>query len=185
MNRIHLFRRSTPILAVLALLALSCSHPARAEAVPPRLAVIDYDRLLLESEPGKKIIAPLDALMKEKKTEAQAMEEELKKIRAKAAEQANTASEQQLTNLQRKFNDKLDDLRHFEAEANSELDKLRAGSLGRFNTLSLPLIQSLGKELGYTMIFQKQNVGLIYLDPSADITNLVIQRLNAQAATGH
>lgn len=185
MKRLHLFRHTVTIMAVLTLVVLSSSHLARAEVAPSRLAVVDYDRILLESEPGKKIVAPLDALMKQKKAEAQAMEEELNKMRAKAADQANTASEQQLSNLQRQFNDKVDDLRRFEAEANSELDKLRTESLGRFNSLARPLIQALGKELGYTMVFQKQNVGLIYLDPSADITDLVIQRLNAQSSAGH
>ena len=185
MKRIPLFRRTAPVLAVVALLSLACGSLARAEAVPSRLAVIDYDRLLVESEPGKKIIAPLDTLMKQKKAEAQAMEEELKKLRAKAKEQANSLSEQQLANLQRQFNDKLDDMRRFEEEANNELDRQRAESFGRFNDLTLPLIQALGKELGYTMIFRKQSAGLIYLDPSADITNLAIQRLNAKSATGN
>ena len=183
MKRIQLFRRSIPI--VLALVTLSCGHFAMAEVAPSRLAVVDYDRMLLESEPGKKIVAPLDALMKQKKAEGRAMEEELKQLRAKAAAQADAATQQQLGNLQRQFNDKLDDLRRFEAEANAELDKQRAESLGRFNKLSIPLIQSLGKEMGYTMIFQKRDLGLIYLDPSADITDLVIQRLNGEAAAGH
>ena len=182
MTRIHLLRLAAPIFSALAILALSCIQPARAEVPPARVAVIDYDRALLESEPGKKMIAPMDTLMKQKKAESQPMEEELKKLRAKAAELANSASEQQLATLQRQFNDKMEALRRFEADANRDLDKQRADSIGQFNKLSLPLIQSLGKELGYTMIFQKQSSGLIYLDPRADITDQLIQRLNAQAA---
>lgn len=174
----RLFHYAAPILAVV--LILSGIQPAAAEALPAKIAVIDYDRLLLESELGKKYVAPVDALMKQKKAEAQPMEEQLKKIRAQAAEQESSASEQQLAQLQRQFNDKLEDLRRFESEANRELDSLRAESLAKFNKLSLPLVQALCKELGYTMIFQKQSAGLIYLDPGADITDLAIQRLNTQ-----
>lgn len=183
MNRPYLPRIAKPIL--LALLALSCAQSALAEGDARILAVVDYDRILLESEPGKKIIAPLDALMNQKKAEAQAMEAELGGIRAKAAEQATNATEKQLAAYQRQFNEKLEELRRFQAEANNELDKLRAESLGGFNKLSLPVIQAMGKELGYRMILQKQKLGLIYLDPDADITDQVIQRLDAQAAAKH
>ena len=172
-----LFRHTTPILALLAGLALPCA--AQAEVPPTRLAVVDYDKLLLESEPGKKIIAPMDALMKQKKAAALPIEDELKKLRAQAAQQADTATPQQLAALQRQFNDKLDDLRHFESEANADLDKQRAQSLGRFNQIAVPVIQSLGKELGYTMILQLQKLPLIYLDPVADITDAAMLRLNA------
>ena len=180
MKPVPLFRHVTPIL--LAVLALSCSGPARAEPLPPKLAVIDHDRLLLESDSGKILIAPLDTLMKQKKAEAQAMEEELRKLRASAVEQAASTSDQQRASLQRRFNDKMQDMRRFEAEANSELDRTRADAFGKFKTLSFPVIRAFGKEQGYTMIFRLQDAGLVYLDPSADVTDLVIQRLNRQSA---
>ncbi len=181
MSRIHLSRLAKPFLLVLFM--LSCGQLARAESVASGVAVVDYDRLLLESEPGKKSLAPLDALVNQKKQEGQAMEAELQGIRARAAEQAATASEKQLAVFQRQFNDKLEDLRRFQTEANNELDKLRAESLGGFSQLALPVIQALGKERGHSMILQKQKIGLMYLDPSADLTDLVIQRLNSQAAS--
>lgn len=180
MKPVPLFRHVTPIL--LAVLALSCSGPARAEPLPPKLAVIDHDRLLLESDSGKILIAPLDTLMKQKKAEVQAMEAELRKLRASAVEQAASASEQQRASVQRRFNDKMQDLRRFEAEANNELDRARTDAFGKFRHLSSPVIQAFGKEQGYTMIFRLQDAGLVYLDPSADITDLLIQRLNAQSA---
>ena len=177
MNRHIQFRRTTPILALLAVLALP--YAARAEVAQAKLAVVDYDKLLLESAPGKKIVAPMDALMKQKKAEAKPMEDELKKLRAQAAKEADTATPQQLAILQRQFNDKLDDLRHYEAEANADLDKQRAQSLRSFNQILIPVMEALGKEQGYTMILQKQQLPLLYLDPSADITDAAMQRLNA------
>ncbi len=180
MSRVQLSRLAKPFL--LALFALSCAQLAQAEGPAPGVAVVDYDRLLLESEPGRKSIAPLDELMNKKKKEGQAMEAELQGIRAQAAKQATTATEKQLETFQRQFNDKLEDLRRFQTEANNELDKLRAESLGGFSQLALPVIQALGKERGLGMIIQKQKLGLMYLDPSADITDLVIQRLNGPAA---
>jgi Skp family chaperone for outer membrane proteins len=41
-----------------------------------------------------------------------------------------------------------------------------------------PIINTLGKEGGYTLIFNKFQSGLVYADEAIDITDLVIQRLD-------
>ncbi len=45
----------------------------------------------------------------------------------------------------------------------------------------MPVINQVGKELGYNMIFRKFESGLIYADDALDITTQVIQRLDAAA----
>ena len=45
----------------------------------------------------------------------------------------------------------------------------------------MPVINQIGHEQGYTMIFRKFESGLIYADDAIDITSAVVQRLDAQA----
>lgn len=175
-----------PVASILRLvlaggLCLVGAQAAQAEPATPRLGVVEMDRLMTDSEPGKALLAPFNTLLKQKRDEAKTMEDELKQFRAQAMEQSNTASKQQLAALQRQFDAKRDDLRRFEAEANKELERKRAENFSRFNRLAMPLIRSLGKELGYTMIFRKEEGGLLYVDEATDLTNQVIQRLNALA----
>ena len=47
-----------------------------------------------------------------------------------------------------------------------------------------PVINQVGKEGGYTLIFRKFESGLIYADEAIDITDEVIQRLDAAGAAG-
>jgi outer membrane protein len=174
-------RRTLPL--VLAAV-LAWTQPAHADAPAARLAAIDMGQLMERSEPGAKLLKPLTEFVKAKRAEDLKMQEALKDLRARAADLAKKGSkEQELGNLQREFDDKLADLRSYEDEANQEVDKKRFEVLAQFNHIAMPVIQSMGKELGYTMIFRKEEGGLLYLDDSADITDLVIQRLNAQAAT--
>ncbi len=172
-------------LSFLLAAALAWTPAARADTSAVKVATIDMGQLMEKSEPGMKLLKPLKALIKSKQAEDHKMQEELKRLRAKAAELAKTPhNEQQLANLQREFDDKLSDLRSFEDDANQEVSKKRYETLSDFNRLAMPLIQSMGKELGYTLIFRKEEGGLLYVDDSVDITPQVIQRLNAQAASG-
>jgi Skp family chaperone for outer membrane proteins len=43
------------------------------------------------------------------------------------------------------------------------------------------VINQVGKDLGYTLIFRKFESGLIYADEAIDITSVVIQRLDTAA----
>ena len=54
-------------------------------------------------------------------------------------------------------------------------------SSGAVDQQVMPVINQVGKELGYTLIFRKFESGLIYADEAIDITKSVIQRLDATA----
>ncbi|HXO20202.1 MAG TPA: OmpH family outer membrane protein, partial [Thermoanaerobaculia bacterium] len=51
--------------------------------------------------------------------------------------------------------------------------------LGAIDQRVMPVINQVGKEQGYTLIFRKFESGLIYADEAIDITDLVIKRLDA------
>ena len=53
--------------------------------------------------------------------------------------------------------------------------------LGQIDERVMPVINQVGKELGYTMIFRKFESGLIYADDAIDITGVIIQRLDGAA----
>lgn len=166
-------------LALAGILSLACYLPAHAEGAAQKFAAVDFDKLITTTEPGKKLLAPLNDLMKRKQDQATALEQELKSLRDKAAALAKGDNKKQLDSLQREFNDKLEDLRRFQVEANNELESKRRDTLARFHELAMPVVLALGKEGGYAMVFRLQDSGVIYLDPSADLTEQAVNRLNA------
>jgi Skp family chaperone for outer membrane proteins len=56
--------------------------------------------------------------------------------------------------------------------------------MGKIERQILPVIDKLGQEQGYTLIFNKFQSGLVYADDAVDITADVITRLDASNAGG-
>ena len=44
----------------------------------------------------------------------------------------------------------------------------------------MPIIQELGREMKFQMIFNKFQSGLVYADEATDITDLVLKRFNTE-----
>lgn len=183
------------MIPALVLGSLGSNPPALAEApvptvlpappmanpiVVPKLAVIDMEQLMKRSQRGARMLADLAKLLEDKQAEAREIEAELKQIRTQAVEKAGKASNAELESLQRRYNSRLEDLRQFQNEANQELEKKRVETLSAFNHLAMPLIQRQGREQGYALIFRKQEGGLLFADTSVDITDQLVQTLDAQ-----
>ena len=45
----------------------------------------------------------------------------------------------------------------------------------------MPIINQVGKELGYALIFNMRQAGLVFADEAVDITAAVIERFNSPA----
>lgn len=167
--------------AVLALLPLIWTLSAQAQTPPVRIGVVDLDRLITNSDAGKKLIAPLDQKLKEKRDEAQKMEKALNDLRTKAEKESMTANEKQRRAWQREFEEKLQEMRQFDQEAGRELDRARAETVGEFMRQAMPVLQSLAKEQGYNLILRKEGATVLYADDQADLTPRLVEQLNKTA----
>lgn len=167
-------------LLLISSMALAWALPVRAEAPVSKIGVVDLDRLITTSEPGRKLIEPLDAQLKQKQEEASAMENALNSLRTKAEKESMTATEKQRRAWQREYDDKLQQMRQFDAEASRDLDKSRAQAVMEFMRLAKPAIESVGKELGYQVILRKEGASVLYADGASDLTGRIVERLNGR-----
>ena len=58
------------------------------------------------------------------------------------------------------------------------IDKASGEAMTSFNQQIMPVIQSIGQERGYTVIFNKFEAGLLFASDTVDVTEEVIQRFN-------
>jgi len=175
--------RRLPVLAFGAALALSLAAPLAAQA-PAKVAVIDVERILLESERGKTALKELDALRKEKQEQGEALQQEITDLRTRHSEGQLSLAQDKLAELQKQLEDRVIALRRFQDDANRELNKKRDDILGQIEQSVFPVINQIGKEGGYTLIFNKYNSGLVYADEAVDITAQVIERYNQANPAG-
>jgi outer membrane protein len=174
--------------AVLGLaLAAALTAPFAAQAQAPaglKIAVIDTERVLLASETGKKALGDLKKLQEAKENELKARQQEIQDLQTKVQDGRLSLAKDKLSDMEKQLEDKVIALRRLQDDATRELNKKRDDVLAQIDQKVMPVINQVGKELGYTMIFRKFESGLIYADESIDITNQVIQRLDGAPKAG-
>lgn len=168
------------LLAAAPFTAARAQQPGAA-AGPIKIAVIDTEKILLTSNTGKKALADLKKLQEQKEGEARTKQQEVKDLQAKITDGRLSLAQDKLTEMEKQMEERVIALRRFQEDANSELGKRRDQVLAQIDQKVMPVINTVGKEMGYTLIFRKFESGLIYADEAVDITNAIIQRLDGAA----
>jgi outer membrane protein len=160
---------------ILAVLLTAVALPAAAQA---KVAVIDVQRVVSESDPGKEALQKLKAIQDAKIQEGQVLQQELAALQEQFNNQRFTVSEERLAELNKEMEDKTIAIRRFDDDAKRELDEARRRELGGLEERILPIINQIGEEQGITLIFNKFQSGLVYANESVDITDDVIRQFN-------
>ena len=143
-----------------------------------KLGVIDVERILRDSTRGKQVLEGLQSFSEQKKSELLAEQAVLEDLQKKFADSRLTLAEDKLADMQKELEDKTIGLRRMQDDAERELQKRQQQEFGKIEEEVLPIINTVGKELGYTLIFNKFQSGLVFADDGVDLTDLVIERYN-------
>ena len=168
------FRATLVASAVLAGALLS--GPTLAQS---KIAVIEVERLLQESGRGRVAVQELTGLRDAKEVELQGQQEQLAALQKQYNDGRLTLAEDRLAELEKRLEDMTIGLRRSQDDANREMQKLQGEKFGEIEQAVLPIISQVGREFGYTAIFNKFQGGLLFSADAADITNLIIERYNA------
>lgn len=168
---------------VLATVAIS---PARADtgtlpAVPAtsKIGVVDTERIMVLSVIGKKAMAEIKQMQATSETQLKLQQQEIATLNAKLS--AGVSGDQH-ESLMKEVREKTASFQQAQESARSTFNKRRTEILAAVDAKVMPVITQLGKEMSFTVIFRKYEAGLVYADESIDISNVVIQRLNAAEA---
>lgn len=163
--------RSALLLVLLAAVAM----PAAAQS---KVAVIDVQRVVTESDPGKEVMQRLKGLTDAKSQEGQALQQEMAALQDQFNKQRFTVSEARQAEMSKEIEDKQILIRRFQDDAQREVQEAQRRELGSLEERILPIINQVGQEQGFTLIFNKFQSGLVYADEAIDITDDVIRRFN-------
>jgi len=164
------------ILVVFVVIVLAAALPAAAQQA--NIAVIDVQRVVTESDPGKEALQKLKLIQDAKIDEGRALQQNMTALQEQMSKQRFTLSEERLAELSKQLEDGQIALQRFQDDAERELDEARRRELGGLEGRIIPVINDIGAERGYTMIFNKFQSGLVYADDTIDITDEVIRRFN-------
>jgi len=168
------------VLALGAVAFGSAAAPAAAQGI--KVAVIDVQRLVTDSVAGKEALAKLKKLQEDKIGEGKAKQDEIEQLRKKLNEGRLSLADDKIAELEKQLEEKVTGFRRFQEDAERELGKSRDNSFAEIERRVSPLIEQVGREGGYTLIFNKFQSGLVFAIESADITDQIVQRFDAAAA---
>ena len=145
---------------------------------PPKIGMVNFQELALQSKVGKAAKARLeklaDQMQKEVKTEEDKFLKRQKEFENKAskltpAERQNQtdALERESVAIKRLIQDKSEKFRKEEADSVAELSRQIT-----------PVIRAHAAEKGYTIILEARRPGLLYYDKNLDITAEIVKRFD-------
>ncbi len=153
--------------------------PMFAQTQPQRVAVIDVQRVLATSNPGKVALERLKKMQEERIGKARSMDEELKKLDSELSTKRLSLSEVRIAELTKSISDRKIAMQRYAQDADREVSEARDRTLLELEGKIKPVIDALGKEMGLAVIFNKFESGLVYASEAIDLTETVIQRFNA------
>ena len=177
------------VLSILAA-AVASAAMAQAGAAPapapagtgPRIGIIWVERLVQESAVGKEAFARVKKLNDQKKDEAEKLAKELRDMEQKLADQGQSMTDDKRDQLQKSYQEKAIAYKRFNDDAQRILEEAQKKELETLEKRVLPVIQQVGKEKGFTVIFNKFQAGLVYADDGIDVTDEVLKRFNTTIA---
>lgn len=166
-------------LVTIAVAALAAPMFAQA---PQRLAVIDVNKVLLNSAPGKTAYERLKKMQDDRIARAQKLDEEIRTLDNDINTKKLSLSEDKLTDMTKQLSDKKIAMQRFAQDADREMGEARDKTLAELEQRIKPVIDSVGKEMGLAVIFNKFESGLVYASDAIDITDNVTKRFNELTA---
>jgi outer membrane protein len=158
------------------------STGATAPAGPLKIGTINVERLVQESALGKEAFNRVKKLNDQKKEEGDKLQKELRDMEQKLADQGSALADDKRDQLQKSYQEKAIAFKRFQDDANRELEASQKKELSELERRVFPVINQVGKEKGYTLIFNKFQSGLVYAEDAVDITDEVLKVFNTTVA---
>ena len=164
---------------ILTVVVAALAIPAMAQTTAPsRVAVINVQRVLTESEAGKAALEKLRKSQEDRTARLKKMDDDIRAVDTELAQKRLSLSPQKIEEMQKQISDRKIVLQRAAQDAERELQEMRDAELKSMEAQILPLIDEIGKEQGFAAIFNKFEAGLVYASPAIEITDTVIKRYN-------
>lgn len=157
---------------------------AQAAAASAGLSVgwINLERIVQNSAEGKIANAKVQALTQRKSNEITAKSQELQTAQQRLQAGGTVLNEAARLQLERTIERLTVDIQRMQEDAQAEVQELQLELQDEFQRKLMPVIETLVDERGIHFLFSSVEAGIVYADPSMDLTDAVIQRFDAAAA---
>lgn len=163
---------------------MSLLIPIGGIAQGAKIAIVDFEKVVVGSAAGKKASDQWNAKYAEHQKTLEARQKEISDAQNKLQTQANILSETAKADLTRDIDRKTTDLNRLSEDAQKEMEDLRAQLLQPISENAQAVLQAYAAENDYSVVVDISNPdsNVVYSNPKAEITDAVIKRIDSQPA---
>lgn len=164
--------------AILFLFSLTVSYGADVA----KIGVVDFQRILEVSSPGKSAQAEIKSRGEEMEADLKEKGTELEELKKRLEREVLVMSKEMREEKEREFRIKINDFKSLETKYKEEFKVLNNRLVNRIKKDVFELIEDIGKKEGYLLIFEKREAGVMYSPNAIDITDKLIPLYNKKVA---
>jgi outer membrane protein len=168
---------SVTLMIAAAVLALGGTPALGADA--PKIAVVNLQTVLETSVAGKAAQGELKAQRDKLEADLKQKGSEIQELEKRLQREAMVMSKETREDKERELRIKASDFQALQKSYRGDLQDLERKLMGQLQKDVSELVNDIAKKEGYILVIS--NIGVIYSQPTIDITNRLIQELNAKA----
>ena len=178
------FVRLSAVLILAAALAVGClfALPAAAQDGPIKIAVVDLEAVVALSPGGKALGKELEEFESSVKSQVEQMRQQGQALNQRMQEGRNSLSEDKLAEMQKEIEDLNISIRRLVDDKQREGQKKQQEGLKRIEKQLEPVFNAIRDEEGYDLILNRVPGVVVMAGERVDITQKVIERLEAGSA---
>ncbi len=144
-----------------------------------KIGVADFQRIFEISNAGKAAQAEIKSQGEKMEADLRQKGAELEELKKKLEREAVVISKEMREEKEREFRIKVSDFKALEGKYKLQFNDLNKQLSNRLQEKLLTLVEELGKKEGYLLIIEKREAGVLYSPNTIDVTDKLIQQLNA------
>ncbi|HEY2379815.1 MAG TPA: OmpH family outer membrane protein [Terriglobia bacterium] len=178
MTRLKLSLLATTIFTIL-------TGPAIVHAQAPKIAIVDFERAVVESVDGKKASAKFTVALQAKQADLEKRQKDIDDSTKKIQTGARTLSDSAKAELQRDIDKKTTELQRLNEDAQKDLQTLRDDLLRPIAERATALLNMMASQEGYIVVVDISNpqTNVVYWNPKNDVTAELVKRIDASGPT--
>jgi outer membrane protein len=155
--------------------------PATSGSASAGVAIIDAQRLALESAPGKEAYGRLQKLAAQKKDDLDKVEKEARDLVQKLSDQGSSMPADKLESLQKQADDKQKAWKRMQEDSQKDLQEAERKEMAALENRIGPIVKEYFRERHYSLVLDTR-AGILYADDAINVTDEVLKRINTSVA---
>ena len=147
-----------------------------------KIGIVDFQKILDKSNAGKKAANQMKKRWKELLADLKKRGNEIEKKKKKMEQEALVMSKKMRLEKDREIRIDTNDFKSLQKQYNDEMKQTEAKFTQDIQHQVLGIIKEIGKKEGFLIILEKREAGVLYAPDAIDITDRLIQLLNAKTS---